>query len=268
MLAKLQERYGLTSFTLKVIGIILMVSDHIHQMFAYVGAPEWMTMVGRVVAPIFLFLAAEGFHYTHSRIGYMRNLLIGFWITSVMEVILQTQLPNEHVVLMNAIFGTLFLGVMVMWIWDGLKHPIANKKAFAWSMLGIIYLIGSTALMAVMLSFAATGNVLPMRIYMVAVPNLMNIEGGVVFLLLALIFHIFREKRAVALLLCSAFSLWMLFQSAQHGYSDIQWLMIFAVPLLALYNGKQGRKDKWFFYIFYPSHLAVLYIISTVFFNK
>lgn len=117
MLAKLQERYGLTSFTLKVIGIILMVSDHIHQMFAYVGAPEWMTMLGRVVAPIFLFLAAEGFHYTHSRIGYMRNLLIGFWITSVMEVILQTQLPNEHVVLMNAIFGTLFLGVMVMWIW-------------------------------------------------------------------------------------------------------------------------------------------------------
>lgn len=122
--------------------------------------------------------------------------------------------------------------------------------------------------MAVMLSFAATGNVLPMRIYMVAVPNLMNIEGGVVFLLLALIFHIFREKRAVALLLYTAFSLWMLFQSAQHGFSDIQWMMIFAVPLLALYNGKQGRKDKWFFYIFYPSHLAVLYIISTVFFNK
>ncbi|WP_245150335.1 TraX family protein [Weissella cibaria] len=57
-------------------------------------------------------------------------------------------------------------------------------------------------------------------------------------------------------------------QSAQHGFSDIQWMMIFVLPLLALYNGKQGRKNKWFFYIFYLSYLAVLYIISTVFFNK
>ncbi|WP_259718821.1 conjugal transfer protein TraX [Weissella confusa] len=62
------------------------------------------------------------------------------------------------------------------------------------------------------------------------------------------------------------FSLFLLWQSAMHGFSDYQWMMIFATPLLALYNGKQGRKDKWFFYIFYPTHIAVLYIISTVFF--
>jgi hypothetical protein len=31
-----------------------------------------------------------------------------------------------------------------------------------------------------------------------------------------------------------------------------------AVPLLCLYNGKQGPKIKWAFYVFYPAHLAVL----------
>ena len=31
-----------------------------------------------------------------------------------------------------------------------------------------------------------------------------------------------------------------------------------AVILICLYSGKQGRKAKWFFYIFYPAHIAVL----------
>lgn len=34
MLDKLQEKYGLTSFPLKMIGIVLMVADHTHEMFS------------------------------------------------------------------------------------------------------------------------------------------------------------------------------------------------------------------------------------------
>ena len=59
---------GLTSFDLKLIGIILMVFDHIHQMFYFEGVPLWFTMLGRLVAPIFLFLSAEDFYYTRNRL--------------------------------------------------------------------------------------------------------------------------------------------------------------------------------------------------------
>ena len=104
-----------------------------------------------------------------------------------------------------------------------------------------------------------------MRIYMVAIPNLMNIEGGVVFLLLALIFPHFPGKSelwpycCILPLVCG-----MLFQSAQHGFSDIQWMMILRCHYWRCITVTRTQ-DKWFFYIFYPSHLAVLYIISTVF---
>ena len=43
----------------------------------------------------------------------------------------------------------------------------------------------------------------------------------------------------------------------------IQYWSLLAVPLLVLYNGKPGRvRMKYFFYIFYPLHLVILYGIS------
>ena len=34
--------------------------------------------------------------------------------------------------------------------------------------------------------------------------------------------------------------------------------------LLCSYNGKRGRPLKWFFYVYYPAHLAVLVILRAV----
>ncbi|MGR8773851.1 hypothetical protein N2E71_07885 [Leuconostoc citreum] len=44
-----------------------MLGDHIYECFSNQGAPIWLTVLGRAVAPIFLFLSAEGFYYTHSK---------------------------------------------------------------------------------------------------------------------------------------------------------------------------------------------------------
>jgi len=41
-------------------------------------------------------------------------------------------------------------------------------------------------------------------------------------------------------------------------------MMIFAVIPIFLYNGEKGRGMKYFFYIFYPAHIYILYIIATL----
>ena len=47
------------------------------------------------------------------------------------------------------------------------------------------------------------------------------------------------------------------------------WVALAAVPLLALYNGKRGKYNlKYMFYIFYPTHLVLIYAISLLMAGK
>ncbi|MBT1171893.1 hypothetical protein JS528_00660 [Bifidobacterium sp. MA2] len=48
---------------------------------------------------------------------------------------------------------------------------------------------------------------------------------------------------------------------------NYQWMMVFALPFMLLYNHKRGPHVKWFFYVFYPAHIVVLYLIGMVMSN-
>ena len=47
------------------------------------------------------------------------------------------------------------------------------------------------------------------------------------------------------------------------GDMSIQWFSLIAFVFIFLYNGKKGKKNiKLFFYIFYPVHLIIIYLIN------
>jgi hypothetical protein len=39
---------------------------------------------------------------------------------------------------------------------------------------------------------------------------------------------------------------------------------LLALPLIFGYNGERGRSLKYFFYSFYPAHLAILYVLTVI----
>ena len=45
-------------------------------------------------------------------------------------------------------------------------------------------------------------------------------------------------------------------------FTEYQWMMVGALPFLLAYNGKKGKGYKYFFYLFYPIHIYILYFIG------
>lgn len=50
-------------------------------------------------------------------------------------------------------------------------------------------------------------------------------------------------------------------------FKYIEWMEIFAAPLMLCYNGKRGKGSKYLFYIFYPTHIYLLYALSVIFYR-
>jgi hypothetical protein len=49
------------------------------------------------------------------------------------------------------------------------------------------------------------------------------------------------------------------------SFGGIQWYCLLSLPLLALYNGQRGKPGiKNFFYLYYPAHLVIIYLLSLV----
>lgn len=252
--------------TLKLAAVVLMFLDHIHQMFAAAGAPVWLTMAGRLVFPIFLFASAESFHYTHSKKKYLLRLLLASWGMTILTLVLQRMVPNDNVVLMNNAFSTFFVSGLYMWFWDWFVEGIRNKmpkkviKAILCSLLPVLCALPILA--AAILSGNAevpVGVIRSLATISLFVPNILAVEGGAALVLLGVLFYVFRRYRIVqvaVLLILSA----IVYASGNH----IQWMMCFAAIPIFMYNGERGRGMKNFFYIFYPVHIAVLYLISAL----
>lgn len=232
---------SLTSFKLKLLGIILMTLDHI---YSYIGIiegvniPIWFGYLGRLAAPIFFYLMVEGFFKTKDRKKYLGRLLSFSIIMILIDLIFG---------LYNNIFLSLVLSVMLMMVIEYVKKCRKFSKQY---ILGI-----AVAIFIGMLSIFT--------------------EASVYGLGMTLIFYFFRDKRrvmAVVYIICSLIPLIeasMLDKNFLEAIFlwDYQWMMVFGIIPILLYNGQLGLHNKitkWMFYVFYPSHLIIISLIKSL----
>ena len=89
-------------------------------------------------------------------------------------------------------------------------------------------------------------------------PVRLDVDYGFAGILLPVLIWLGKDKWQ-SILLCAV---GLVLLSIGNG---IQWYSLLTLPLLALYNGTRGkRKLKYLFYIYYPAHLVLLYVISMV----
>lgn len=258
----------LDATTIKIIALVLMVFDHIHQMYAADGAPLWLTMLGKPVIPLFLFIAADSFHYTHNRKNYLNRLLYASWGITILTLLVSIVFPNSRVVLIYNTFSTFYVTGLYMQFWDWFVNGIKERKVsfIVKSLVGCTIPVLCTAPLIIsraLLLDPNTPRVLACTLAFLAllIPNIMTVEGGFSIVALGVLFYIFREKRIIQVSVLLAFS--MLVYILNQG--GIQWLMCGAAIPMLLYNGERGRGLKRFFYIFYPAHIILLHFCSTIF---
>lgn len=123
--------WGFTSYSLKVLALLLMTLDHIYY---YLGGgilpvPHFFTLLGRISAPLFLFAMAEGFSHTHDRKAYLKRMYIASVLMSVGNDLINSYLPHPNgAMVINGMFATLFLVGLYIWAVELLIESVKEKN--------------------------------------------------------------------------------------------------------------------------------------------
>lgn len=246
---------GLTSFALHIIAMLLMLCDHLWGTFLI--HYDFLTYIGRIAFPLFAFMLVEGFFHTKDRKKYTIRLLL-FAVISEIPFNLMTEHRWFNPLHQNVLWAFL-LGILLLGIYErirGKKHLVVRLICYAgitclFYLLGIIAFVdyyGYGILTIALFYFTRiTGSESELRIMLL---RILQVAG---------MYWINCEMMAGLILSFTVFGVEIEFYK--------QGFALLALPLIWLYNGKQGcynRSVKNLYYWFYPVHMAVLGILITV----
>lgn len=259
---------GLAGFQLKIIGLLLMVFDHIHEFFSFTGnIPVAFNWVGRIVAPIFIFMTVEGYIHTESKKKYMLRLYLGSIVMNAGNYLIPNCFKRtDSFGLMNNIFTTLFMITIYLCIIDFITKAIKEKDALK-IFLGVVLFVLPIALGIFMIM-----NIETLMYLIFVIPTPLFVEGGPVFVIIGILMYLLRGDRKkllmVHVVMCLAIMVTGEITLEALLFKNYQWMMVFAAPLFYLYSGEKGKGMKYLFYVFYPAHIYIFYIISCYIMNK
>ena len=221
----------MSSFLLKIIGMITMLSDHIGD--SLVRSFSFFNVIGRIAFPLFAFQMTQGYIYTKNFKKLCGKLFL-FGLISQIPFMLFLSLfqTGENIWTLN-IFFTLLLGLLAIFCYDKIKNRF----------LGIV------AVLFICLS-----------------SELFRVDYGAYGVLLIFLFYLWKEIPIGFFLANFVFAIlrygpYMIFMPSLRYILCFIFTLVPSI-LIAFYNKKEGPKTKYLFYIFYPAHVLILYGLS------
>lgn len=231
---------GLNRIRIKYLVILAMVIDHLAWAFLPMGsaAAQMMHFIGRLTAPTMAFFLAEGFVYTKDRKKYGIRLFVFAVLSWIPFSLFESGQP------FNPEFGviySLFLGYLGICL-DQSENYSSTVKWFGLIILMGLSIFGDCAIYDVLIP-----------VYLVR-------------------YREDRERQMKFFLGVNIVMAILLVASSEPVFEGIYAVGMILPALLIkyCYNGKNGQKGKgtlfhkWFFYLFYPAHLLIIYGIKMV----
>ena len=226
------KKFGLTNNQLKIIAMVSMLFDHVGKELL----PQYsvLQIIGRLAFPIFAYMIAEGCFYTKNKLKYFLTIFI---LGTGCQIV---YMVAEHSFYQNVLI-TFSLSIALIF---SLENFRVKKEKISGITLFFTVLIVITFTMVLPVFMEEYGFQIDYGIYGVLLP-------------VAVFYGKDKERKLV-------YATGVLALLA-HSFGGIQWFSLLSIPILVLYNQKRGKYNiKPLFYIFYPAHLVVIYLISLV----
>lgn len=231
---------------IKALAIVLMTFTHIAHFLMIPGTViyEIFEDIGYFTSITMCWFLVEGYGYTHSKKSYIKRLLVFAFISEIPYLLCHRYFQ------LNVIF-TLLICFVIVCIMD-------TQMAKVKKILSIVFLVLLSALCdcALILPIAAIlfkrsqGNIKKQR--------------GAYFIMCVIFFLLNVPGYAPSDVHYPFLSGYALLHSF---FAIIPWILS-GIVVLALYNGKKSESHpkffKWFFYIYYPAHLFLIWGISVI----
>lgn len=221
----------LTSFELKVIALITMTLDHI----GAVLLPQYgfLRIIGRIAFPIYAFLIVEGLFYTKDLKKYIIRLFV---FALISEIFFDMAFYDRFIYKGHQnVFFTLFIGLITVYFTDLIRKKMYDDDKKPKYLFGILIVI-----VFIIGIFSA---------------DLLRTDYAFYGIFMIYCFYMFRFNffsQVISVCYINGFLM-----------GGTQTYALLAMPFIYLYNQKPGKyKLKWLFYLYYPTHLMILFFIS------
>ncbi len=252
---------GFSGNTLKIIAAITMLIDHV----GIILLPEFLILriIGRLSFPIYAYMIAEGCHYTRNKLRYFGGIFI-------LGVICQIAYSIQSGDLYLGILLTFSVSIAVVYVMQYVKRTFLMKESLGkriFSTLLLIATIVGVYLLNLILTidYGFFGCMAPAFASAFKMPKVSCEAGDSLEKAQSQNEkNRFFKKAFLAERLPNVFSLGVCLLLLSFALEEeSQFFALFALPLLILYSGSRGKLNmKYFFYVFYPSHLLILHGIS------
>ena len=223
---------GLSGSQLKLIALGSMTCDHVGALLVE-STP--LRIIGRLSFPIFACMIAEGCAHTHSRGRYLRNMAALALVCQLVCLVVGGSLTQ-----CVPVTFCLSIGLIYLLDWARARQSAGGWLAALGALCGVFFLC----------------EVLPELLK----ETDFRVEYGFCGVMLPVLCYIGRDRREKLALFTLGTAALRLDSVA------LQWFGMGAVVLMAFYNGQRGKRPmKRLFYIYYPAHLALIWLIRLFF---
>lgn len=232
-----KKKIGFSGSTFKMLALVTMLIDHVGAVIVQrmLGMPELaakqelyayvympLRYIGRLAFPLYCFFLVEGFLHTSDVRRYAGRI---FLFALISEIPFNLAITGDWI---NIEYQNVFweLGFAVLAL-SCLREVERRGGTYAVQVLARLLIL-------LVFGFGA---------------QFLNFDYGMNGIISIAVLYVFRQNKAVQLLA---------------GAVSFFWEPVAPLSFLALafYNGKRGRKIKYFFYVFYPAHLVLLYLAA------